>query len=45
MIEMLLRLKTADQKIVIYLPDNLYYKENIIVRYGHLPDVDIKIKE
>lgn len=45
MIEMLLRLKSADQKIVIYLPDNLYYKENIIVRYGHLPDVDIKIKE
>ena len=45
MIDMLLRLKTEDQKIVIYLPGNLYYKEDIIYKYNDLPNVDIKIKE
>lgn len=45
MIDMLLRLKNENQKIVIYLPENLYYKENIIDKYSDLSDVDIKIKE
>ncbi len=44
-IDMLLLLKTEIQKIVVYLPENLYYKEYIINKYSNLPDVDIKIKE
>ena len=44
-IDMLLQLRTDNKKIVIYLPENLYYKENIIDKYGNMPDVDVKIKE
>ena len=43
-IDMLLKLADK-QNIVIYLPENLYYKEDIIGKYGKLPNVYIKIKE
>lgn len=44
-IDMLLQLKADSQKIVIYLPENLYYKEDIIDKYSKLPNIYIKIKE
>jgi len=44
-IDKLLQLKTGRQTIVVYLPENLYYKGDIINKYGNLPNVDVKIKE
>ena len=44
-IDKLLQLKSTEQTVVVYLPENLYYKENIIDKYSNLPNVDIKIKK
>ncbi|WP_302761340.1 hypothetical protein [Phocaeicola coprocola] len=43
-IDMLL-LKTDGQNIVIYLPDNIYYKKIIIGKYGELQNIDVRFKE
>lgn len=44
-IDTLLRLKAKGQQIVVYLPENLYYKDTIIHNYCNHSDVNIKIKD
>lgn len=44
-IDRLLQIRTESQQVVIYLPDNLYYKDNIIHRYCDGTNVIIKVKD
>lgn len=44
-IDTLLKLKNEGQKVVVYLPENLYYIDTIIQYYSDHSDVNIKIKD
>lgn len=44
-IDKLLQLTPIEQAIVLYLPEDLYYKDDIIHKYGNLSNVNIKIKD
>lgn len=41
----LIQLLRADQQAIIYLPHDLYYKEDILQRYSHYANMSIKFKE
>lgn len=44
-IDRLLQIRTENQQVVIYLPDNLYYKDDIMLKYCDEPNLIIKVKD
>ena len=44
-IDRLLQIRTENQQVVIYLPDNLYYKDDIMHKYCDEPNFIIKVKD
>ena len=44
-IDRLLQIRTESQQVIIYLPDNLYYKDDFIHKYCDVTNLIIKIKD